>query len=125
MQPEVNRYEMRSKMEETPSNVMGRYLSSEPDNYEVEETEIVLEAMLKNNPDCAKTLLSSGITTNNKEFNDKDLMFIYDLKMLAKDEQSLDREKVFMITAEQQLPNYICFRMFKMSGMKSMFCQAS
>ena len=83
MQPEVNIYDTALKVEETNQGDfmgMGEYLSNE-----TETTKTVLEALLKNNSECAKTLLSSGISTNNKEFNDRDLIFIYNLKMLTKE----------------------------------------
>ena len=92
MQPDVNRYEIRSKREE--KRLRSHYLRGDKSKYEVQTTETVLESLLKNNSECAKTLLSSGITTNNKAFNDKDLLFIYNLKMLVKEDRSLHREKV-------------------------------
>ena len=51
--------------------------------------ETVLESLLKTNPECAKTLLSSRITTNNKPLNDKELLFIYNLKLMTKDQHSI------------------------------------
>ena len=47
--------------------------------------ETVLEACLRHNPQCAETLLSSGVTSNNKEFTDKELLFVYNLRFLAWD----------------------------------------
>ena len=58
------------------------------------EAETVLESFLKNNSEGARTLLSSGITTNHKAFNDKDLLFIYNLKMLTKENHCPYEEKV-------------------------------
>ena len=42
----------------------------------------ILEIFLEQNPCNAKTLLSFGITTNNKSLEDRDLMVIYDLSIL-------------------------------------------
>ena len=49
-------------------------------NSEVEYT-TVLEEFLENNSDCAKTLLSYGIGTNNKDLSDKELLLSYNLKL--------------------------------------------
>jgi hypothetical protein len=98
MQPDVNIYETASKVEEKQQvdfMGMGVYLSNDPKKEEMETNKTVLEALLKNNSECAKTLLSSGITTNNKEFNDRDLLFIYNLKMLTKEESN--SQQVFLL----------------------------
>ena len=87
MQPEINIYETRSKVEKkSHGDFMSRYLNKEEMQGHC-RTETVLESLLKNNAECANTLLSSRITTNNKELNDRDLLFIYDLKMMAKEEK--------------------------------------
>jgi len=99
MQLEVNVYDTRSKVEEKHhSDFMSRYLSNSSHKEETETqdtTETVLESLLKNNSECAKTLLSSRIATNNKEFNDRDLLFIYNLRMMTKDPVSNQVSKVF------------------------------
>jgi hypothetical protein len=77
MQPTVTIYDTRCKL------TVNKHLMSGEEK--IETTETVLEALLKNNSECAKTLLSSGITKNNKDFNDRDLIFIYNMKMLAKE----------------------------------------
>ena len=93
MQPEINIYETRSKAEKKAHGDfmgMSRYLSPTMNKEEIQgqcKTQTVLESLLKNNAECANTLLSSRITTNNKELNDRDLLFIYDLKMMAKEEK--------------------------------------
>ena len=44
----------------------------------------LLEGLLRTNGECAKALLSSGVTTNGKEHTDKDLLLIYDLEIFTK-----------------------------------------
>ena len=47
----------------------------------------LLEGLLRTNGECAKALLSSGVTTNGKEHTDKDLLLIYDLEIFTKSVQ--------------------------------------
>ena len=76
----------------TPKMMMMLSSLSEVDIYgrgdDVVGGETILESLLKTNPECAKTLLSSRITTNNKPLNDKELLFIYNLKLMTKDHHS-------------------------------------
>ena len=44
----------------------------------------MLQSLLKHNSGCAEILLSSGIKTNNLDYKDKDLLFIYDFEVLKK-----------------------------------------
>ena len=77
MQPNVTIYDARSKLTGIQHLIGG--------DEKKETTETVLEALLKNNSECAQALLSSGITKNDKKFYDRDLIFIYNLKMLTKE----------------------------------------
>ena len=45
----------------------------------------ILNRFLDINEDCAHMLLSTGITTNNREINDRDLLFIYDMDVFYED----------------------------------------
>ena len=54
----------------------------EPERKREEHT--VLEDLLENNPECAKTLLSTGVGTNDKQLNEKDLVITYNLSLLVK-----------------------------------------
>ena len=45
----------------------------------------ILDRFLDINEDCAHMLLSTGITTNNREINDRDLLFIYDMDVFYED----------------------------------------
>lgn len=47
------------------------------------EGQTALEGLLRTNGECAKALLSSAISTNGKEQTDKDLLLVYDLKLLT------------------------------------------
>ena len=44
----------------------------------------LLEGLLRTNGECAKALLSSGVSTNGKEYRDRDLLLIYDLEIFTK-----------------------------------------
>ena len=44
----------------------------------------LLEGLLRTNGECAKALLSSGVSTNGKEYTDRDLLLIYDLEIFTK-----------------------------------------
>ena len=66
-QPEVNCFELRER--------------------EGKKEENVLESLLKNNVECAKSLLTSAVMTNNKPLSDKDLLIIYNLNMLTKQDE--------------------------------------
>ena len=47
----------------------------------------LLEGLLRTNGECAKALLSSGVSTNGKEHTDRDLLLIYDLEIFTKSVQ--------------------------------------
>ena len=47
----------------------------------------LLEGLLRTNEECAKALLTSGISTNGKEQTDRDLLLIYDLEIFTKSVQ--------------------------------------
>ena len=51
------------------------------------EQHTLLEGLLRTNGECAKALLSSGVSTNGKEHTDRDLLLIYDLEIFTKSVQ--------------------------------------
>ena len=51
------------------------------------EHHTLLEGLLRTNAECAKTLLSSALSTNGKEHTDRDLLLIYDLEIFTKSVQ--------------------------------------
>ena len=51
------------------------------------EHHTLLEGLLRSNGECAKALLSAGVSTNGKEHTDKDLLLIYDLEIFTKSTQ--------------------------------------
>ena len=51
------------------------------------EQNTLLEGLLRTNGECAKALLSSGVSTNGKEHTDRDLLLIYDLEIFTKSVQ--------------------------------------
>ena len=51
------------------------------------EHHTLLEGLLRSNGECAKALLSAGVSTNGKEHTDKGLLLIYDLEIFTKSVQ--------------------------------------
>ena len=60
----------------------------------------LLEGLLRTNGECAKALLSSGVTTNGKEHTDKDLLLIYDLEIFTKPVQ-VSKILIFYLNNDQ------------------------
>ena len=65
---------------------------SSSDN-ETSKEQSALESLLRTNGECAKALLATAISTNGKEQMDKDLLLIYDLKLLINKVICLDTIK--------------------------------
>jgi hypothetical protein len=87
----------RNKKEKTPifyarTPRMVHLLALHPDTdlqAEDRDHRSLLESLLRTNRECAKTLLSTGISTNGKEHTDKDLALVYNLKLFAKKSQQV------------------------------------
>ena len=58
------------------------------------EQHTLLEGLLRTNGECAKALLSSGVSTNGKEHTDRDLLLIYDLEIFTKSVQVRKSSKI-------------------------------
>ena len=76
-----------------------------------EKNETVLETMVKNNSECARTFLTSGIETNNKPLNDRDLLLIYDLNLVTKLDDSRQVRQTFHKDNKPMLQYLVLCRM--------------